>query len=741
MKVKKIFFSFVFMFVLSFCLISCKQKNDSFDIVFQISENDIYKTINTQAGKIDKPDDPQKDGYVFVGWSTDIEGTHVFNFEKDYVSSKITLYAKWEKILTCAEATQLCAEPGYNSKKRLYVRGTILQISNPTYGEMTIEDETGSLYVYGTYSSDGVKRYSELEEKPYAGDEVLLYGILENFNGSAELKSAWIKDFVHHEEVFNEADYTQMSIDAAREIKTGEKVIISGVVARITYANGRIPSGFYLVDETNSIYVYDSQIAPRVEIGNKIKIAASKDFWILDTEMENASKFGYEGCCQVTKVHLLSNDEGKNDFDKSWIKASTVKKIMNTPVTENITTTIFKVNALVKKAEGTGFINYYFNDIDGITGSYTYTQCNGGDFAWLDEFDGKICTVYLSAINAKSSASGCSWRFIPIEVKDEGYTFDSKNACEFAIEYFGVDQFLTSYMSDPSLELITTVSSSLLGLTDIRLSYISSDPSKIAFVEENNKLIMHALLEGKVTITIKASYMSYEFSKDIEVVYSAVEIPNTITVKEAIDSDALTDGGTDVIVRGIVGPSLVNRDGFYLIDSTGVIAITTSKDVLAKVNLGNEVILQGKRTLFGHEGNYYGQSVILDCNLIVNLYGSNEYSRETFDDTKTLEDLLSMSTAEDHTTQVYVLDVTIEVVEQDRFSNIYLVSTTDAEKKMQLYTSSASQYNWLKKYAGETIRIELALCNWNKKNPFKGCVLSVENADGVFEYNILNFPK
>ncbi|MDE5714988.1 MAG: InlB B-repeat-containing protein [Anaeroplasmataceae bacterium] len=741
MKVKKIFFSFVFMFILSFCLISCKQKNDSFDIVFQISENDIYKTINTQAGKIDKPDDPQKDGYVFVGWSTDIEGTHVFNFEKDYVSSKITLYAKWEKILTCAEATQLCAEPGYNSKKRLYVRGTILQISNPTYGEMTIEDETGSLYVYGTYSSDGVKRYSELEEKPYAGDEVLLYGILENFNGSAELKSAWIKDFVHHEEVFNEADYTQMSIDAAREIKTGEKVIISGVVARITYANGRIPSGFYLVDETNSIYVYDSQIAPRVEIGNKIKIAASKDFWILDTEMENASKFGYEGCCQVTKVHLLSNDEGKNDFDKSWIKASTVKKIMNTPVTENITTTVFKVNALVKKAEGTGFINYYFNDIDGITGSYTYTQCNGGDFAWLDEFDGKICTVYLSAINAKSSASGCSWRFIPIEVKDEGYTFDSKNACEFAIEYFGVDQFLTSYMSDPSLELITTVSSSLLGLTDIRLSYISSDPSKIAFVEENNKLIMHALSEGKVTITIKASYMSYEFSKDIEVVYSAVEIPNTITVKEAIDSDALTDGGTDVIVRGIVGPSLVNRDGFYLIDSTGVIAITTSKDVLAKVNLGNEVILQGKRTLFGHEGNYYGQSVILDCNLIVNLYGSNEYSRETFDDTKTLEDLLSMSTAEDHTTQVYVLDVTIEVVEQDRFSNIYLVSTTDAEKKMQLYTSSASQYNWLKKYAGETIRIELALCNWNKKNPFKGCVLSVENADGVFEYNILNFPK
>lgn len=60
---------------------------------------------------------------------------------------------------------------------------------------------------------------------------------------------------------------------------------------------------------------------------------------------------------------------------------------------------------------------------------------------------------------------------------------------------------------------------------------------------------------------------------------------------------------------------------------------------------------------------------------------------------------------------------------------------------MQLYTSSASQYNWLKKYAGQTIQIELALCNWNKKNPFKGCVLSAKDANGNVEYNVLNFPK
>lgn len=741
MKIKKVFLSFILTIVLSLGLISCDKKNTSFDVIFQVSEGDVYKTITTEAGKIEKPEDPKKEGYMFVGWYTDKEGNHAFNFEKDNVGTKTTLYAKWEKILTCAEANELCAEAGYKSNKRIYVRGTILEISNPTYGEMTIEDETGSLYVYGTYSSDGVKRYSELDEKPYAGDEVLLYGLLENFEGKPELKSAWIKEFVHNEEEFNEADYNAVTIHAARDAAKGDKVILTGVVARITYATGKIPSGFYLVDETNSIYVYDSQIAPRVAVGNKIKIAATKDYWILDTEVENATKFNYKGCCQVTKAHLLSNDEGKNEFNKNWIQTSTVKEIMDTPVTENITTTIYKVNALVKKSEGTGFVNYYFDDIDGATGSYAYTQCNGSDFAWLDEFDGKICTVYLSAINAKSSASGCSWRFIPIEVKDEGYTFDPKDAPKFAVDYFGVDQFLTSYMSDPSLELITTVSSQLLNISDVKLTYTSSDTNKIIFKEENQKLVMHALAEGKVKITITASYLTYEYSKEIEITVEHFDIPETISVKEAIDADAITDGGTEVIVRGIVGPSLVNKDGFYLIDSTGVIAITTSKDVLSKVNLGNEVILKGKRTLFGHEGNSFGQSVLLDCSLVINFYGNTAYAKDTFDHTKTLEDLISLSTAEDHTTQVYVVDVTIEVVEADRFSNLYLVSPTNSEKKMQLYTSSASQYNWLKKYAGQTIQIELALCNWNKKNPFKGCVLSAKDANGNVEYNVLNFPK
>lgn len=742
MKVKKVVVAMLFCFITGLYLVGCgnNKTNKGLEVIFDTDGGStVEKQVVEEGDSLSKPEDPSKDGYVFEGWYKDSAKKNTWDFSTDVITEATTIYAKWAKILSCQEANKMCEPADFKSTERYYVQGKVDIISNPTYGEMTISDNTGSLYVYGTYSSDGKKRYSELEEKPYAGDTVLLYGLLQNFKGKAELTSAWIMKFTIQLDEFNESDYKKMTIAEAREADKEDKILVEGVVAKITYANGMIPSGFYLVDSTSSIYVYDSQITPRVHIGNKVKIAGVKDLWILETEEENAKKFGYEGCCQLTNAHLLSSDQGKNSFDKGWIEEKTIKEIMDTPVSKNITTLIYKVNAVVKKSVGTGFTNYYFNDIDDKTGSYAYTQCNGSDYEWLDEFDGKICTVYLSAINAKSSASGCIWRFVPIEVIDEGYTFNQADAPKFAVEYYGLGQFLSSYTSDPKLEVITKVSQDLIHLENITLEYTSSDPTIISFDLEDEKLIMHVKKGGTAEVTIKAVYLTHQYRATIQIKSEEVAIPDALNVKATIDSKA-TDGGTEVIVRGIVGPSLVNRSGFYLIDETGVIAVTTDEQTLSGLNLGNEVILKGTRTLFGHEGNYYGQSVILDCELILNFYGENEYSTTTFDSSKTLDDLLALDVSEDHTTQVYVVEVEVKLVESQYFSNIYIVSS-ETDQQMILYSSSSNQYNWLKKYAGQTITIELALCNWNKKKQFPGCVLSATGADGIKEVNVLNFKK
>ena len=65
-----------------------------------------------------------------------------------------------ENYLSVSDALALIPEEtGYEASERVLVKGVIDNVSNPTYGEMTISDETSSLYVYGTYDASGAIRY------------------------------------------------------------------------------------------------------------------------------------------------------------------------------------------------------------------------------------------------------------------------------------------------------------------------------------------------------------------------------------------------------------------------------------------------------------------------------------------------------------------------------------------------------------------------------------------------------
>lgn len=645
----------------------------------------------------------------------------------------------WEDlydIITIAEAIEIAkAETSINPTTRYYIRGTIVNVSNPAYGEMTITDGTNSIYVYGTYSEDGSIGYAQFAEKPVKGDEVLLHCTLNTYQNEPQVKNARLIDFVKADkEDIDASDYTKMTVLEAREAAIGTKISVTGVVARITYANGMKPSGVYVIDGTNSIYVYDADIAGQVSIGNKITVLGSKAYWVLETEQNNANKHGYNGCCQLEDAILYENDNGTNEIDFSWCEEKTVKEIVNIPVTENVTTTTYKTTALVKKVPGNGFTNYYFYDLDGKTGSYTYTQCNGSDFAWLDEFDGKICTVYLSIINAKSTSSGCQYRFLPVAVIDEGFEFDLSRTPMHLVEYYGVDQFLSTYTGNPVLELVTNVSSELLGFENATLSYTSSNTDVIYFTEEDGKIIFNCGKNGTATITITGNYGDYEYSETVEITVEAPVVESEgLTIEEAIN----TAVGEIIKVEGIVGPSLVNRDGFYLIDETGVLAIVVNDDTVWEgLTLGQKVVIKGTRDQFNSGSKGYGVTCLTSATVAVNYYGQHEYSTESFITDKTLDDFYALDANEDHSTEVYVAKGTIVIQETAYYSNIKL--QTPNGNQITLYSSSANQYNWLKQFAGEEITVEIVPCNWNGKSYWAGCVIAVRTADGKV-YNELNF--
>ena len=93
-----------------------------------------------------------------------------------------------------------------------------------------------------------------------------------------------------------------------------------------------------------------------------------------------------------------------------------MREILNTPLSNNITSSCFLVTGFVKRVQGEGFVNYYLNDLDGHTGGRVYTSNSGSDFAYLDDYQDKVVSMVVSPINCKSTISGTEYRLIPLDV-------------------------------------------------------------------------------------------------------------------------------------------------------------------------------------------------------------------------------------------------------------------------------------------------------------------------------------
>ena len=510
---------------------------------------------------------------------------------------------------------------------------------------------------------------------------------------------------------------------------------------------GDPPNGFIIVGDNSSIYVYDNQIAIEVAVGNKITLLAKKTMFIASKEANSAKKFGYKGACQLIDGHLLSNDEATNDLDLSFAQEKTVKEVIETSPSANITSLIYHSNALIKRVqkEGQNFVNYYIDDLDGKTGSYVYTACDGNDFAWMDQYDGKICSVYYTALNAKSTSTGVLFRFLPIKIEDNNYQFDKAGAPKFAVEYYGLEQFDTVYSADPEKEMLTSVTSDLLNFGTATLSYSSSN-TDLAYFEtgKDGKVIFHIKSgsEGTATITVTGHLDGQkDFSKTMNIkITKPVDVSLAVNVKAAIDASK----GTELLVKGVIGPSLVNKNGFYLIDETGSLAVVmNSTDEFNGLQIGQTVYIKGKRDLFASARNgtpSYFESCMTGCQIVKNEFGNVDYSTASFIKGKTLADLIALPVTDNyHTAEVYVITAGLKFVSTKNYSNAYL---KDGDSEMRLYcTNASSQYQWINPYVDDTktYTMEVAVCNWNNKNYYTACLLSITDSNGNKVMNTFNF--
>jgi len=646
-----------------------------------------------------------------------------------------------DNALTIAELDPYFPSDGSKSAEKYRIRATVKTVSNPTTGIMEVYDETGTLDIYKSFGADGTTKYGDLsaDEKPVAGDTVLLEGQIQLYKGTTkEMVSASILECVHNEPYIDLNDYESVSIKEARDAEEGTKVHLAEVtVAAITYDSKMNPSGALITDKESSIYVYGADLAGQVSKGDKIELVGEKTSYILEKEKSYAAKYGYAGAIQIQSPTIIKKEAGT--LDLSYAQEESIKEIMDIPVTDNVSALIYKTTAYITKTEVTGsggYVNYYFNDLDGVTGTYAYTQADGEDYEWIDAYVGKIRTVYLSPLNAKSTAYGCNWRFLPVAIGDEDYVFDKNDAAEFAIDYYAYDQFEEEYVVDPDLEVVTSVSNELLGLEGIEISYSSSDEEVASFEVKDGKTRFHLNKDGTANITITASLAGYESAvKAFNATRKSPDDVTALTVAEAQKAEH----DSEVTVRGVIGPSLTVQYGFYLIDESGIIPVVTyDSDLWFKtIKMGQQIVLKGTRDLWTGSNATYGTECITDAKLIYNEYGEHEYSGVSFE-SSTIAELSSKSVQDsDETLKAY----TVSAVVSKGSGSYPTYSLVDGSDSLTAYSSSASQYSFLDPYIGKNVTAEIALCNWNSKSSFKIAVLSVMGEDGVKVYNTLHFQS
>lgn len=626
--------------------------------------------------------------------------------------------------VTIAKAVELA---NASSQDPIYLYGIVSDMYNTTYGNFHIKDESGNdITIYGLYDEAG-KRYDAMESKPVDGDEVVVYGTLSLYNGKPQIANAVLKEFYHEVPVI-EDNYQEMTVLAARGSQVGTCAKITGVVSRITYANGYIPDGFYVSDGTASIYVYGKTAATQVAIGDNVTVAGKHAYFISEDEAANAAKYDYKGSSQLEEPTIIVNSHN-NTVDYSFAEETTIKALLSNKGDVDFTNKYYKVTGYIKKVVSTGFTNYYLNDIDDATGSYVYTKCNGGDYTWLDQYDGKLCSFYMVVINAKSTASGLAWRLVPISVIGET-TFDATTSAEMVAEYVGLKQFtVNEYSADPELVLATQYSNEKLNINGATLTYTSSNQDAVYFEANSlNQMVMHTKDDGAAVITIEATVGSLKATRTITITVKSSTIPDSITIAEAIEKEV----NEEVTVRGIIASGIANKVGFYLVDSTGVIAVTTDADTLATLAIGNEVVVKGKRDLFGKYGS--GVICITNATLEANLYGTNDYNTSNIVNNVTLSDLYDADVT-DYSFSVTMYHVTGKfTVVKEKYSSKAGVTFTykdGTEKTLSAYCSGAGQYSCYDDLKDQELEMDIIMCDWNGKTYYSCCIMAIYKTDGT----------
>ena len=233
--------------------------------VFAACESDKAPEVSTEPDNTSAPEISGNETVLAPDETTSEITEEVTNAPEETTGEKVEY-----PTITIAEALALCEQfVETASTERYYIRGIVKEIQSETYGQMIIEDSTGSILVYGTYSADGSIRYDAMTSKPVLGDEVLLYGTLQNYKGNTkEIQNGRLIEFVANGYVPETPKLPEfgttltiaelLALPLSSNQVTEGRYYVEATVDSVTNANF---GAMIIKDSTGSISVYNSQNA------------------------------------------------------------------------------------------------------------------------------------------------------------------------------------------------------------------------------------------------------------------------------------------------------------------------------------------------------------------------------------------------------------------------------------------------------------------------------------------------
>lgn len=544
------------------------------------------------------------------------------------------------------------------------------------------------------------------------------------------------------------------TISSLKEENVERAVNVKGIVAKIINGTEKnVPVGFYLVDKTDAIYVYASTLETMPNVGDEVKVNGNYVVYLSESDKSSASYVGYAGARQITLNNLEVLSSG-NEVNYDFAKETSIAELAKIDVKENITSNLYYVTAKVRKAQGNGFVNYYFDDLNGVNSYYAYTTSNGKDLGWLEQYDGTIRRCLISVANAKISASGSFWRIIPIEIGEEITVTDEEYA-NYAMDRV-LSQFQAKYQTSCEFNLKATDE-----FTNATISYTSTSNGCTITKNENDYSINISFtspcqMEVEVTLTYKETTVKKVIN------FECIEEVPGVETKNIVDARLLTKG-ENVNIKGIIAGFLYLKGatkpaGFELVDETSSIAVFVSTSVdtntdITKLSVGEFVIVNGDYDLYQprEDNNHKGSIRLNNAEVLYHDYQKHDLYEGVIE-TVDFETLYSNPSDNNITNKAYYSTFYIERT-TGSYVNYYIHDLVNPSHSMIVYSQNSGQngpgeYEWLKQYAGKCVKAMMTLrigAVSNKMFVWKAGVLDVvevvETPSTIAEYFVMGEIK